>query len=253
MKILSFILVTGLCLSKLSAQPISSQHEASTPSNNTYTKSTSAGRNDNYSVKWAINPFDNKIFIQNLGQFDDSVVSTSKIFYGTASRNMDMYFTSSGVVYKYTEPLKSNIEQEGDKEGVNDPDKAGFQKPGVKYMKAEWVGSNPSVVIEADSIQTYYYAYALGKNNVRAGVYKKLTYKNLYPGIDVEYFFPAKGGIKYDVLVHPGADISVLKLKYTGANSLKLDKSGNVLVNTFVGDFIDHAPVSYYSDTKGKV
>jgi gliding motility-associated-like protein len=214
---------------------------------------TAQGSNDSYSIKWAVNPFDNKIFIQNLGQFDSSLTSVTNVLYGTSSRNVNMYFTSTGFVYKYSE-TKQEVYFAGHHPDADDPDKAGFVAPVIKYMKAEWVGANPSVAIVADSGLTYYYAYSMGNPivNVRAKIYKKITYKNLYPGIDVEYFFPEKGGVKYNVLVHPGADISVMKLKYSGANNLHMDKNGNILINTSVGNFIDHAPVSYYTGNNKK-
>ncbi len=234
-----------LCMSGVYAQHIPpTKHD----------KNADPGSNDAYGIRWAVNPFDNKIFIQNLGQFDSTLTSANDVMYGTSSRNVNAYFTKTGVIFKYSETKQKFFFAGHHDEDGDDPDKAGYTPPVFKYLKAEWVGANSGVTVVADSALSYYYAYSIGNPivNVRAEGYKKLTYKNLYPGIDVEYFFPAKGGVKYNVLVHPGADISVLKLKYTGANSLNIDKGGNVLVNTSVGDFIDHAPVSFYTASNGK-
>src|SRR5262249_42181428 len=74
----------------------------------------------------------------------------------------------------------------------------------------------------------------------------KIIYKNLYPGIDVEYIMPeGKKGLEYSLIVHPGADISVVKMQWSGDNFSK-DASGNIIIGTEMGNFVDHAPQTFY-------
>jgi hypothetical protein len=50
--------------------------------------------------------------------------------------------------------------------------------------------------------------------------YGKVTYKDIYPGIDLEFL--AKKGtdkpVEYNFIVHPGADASQIKMRYKGAD-----------------------------------
>lgn len=71
--------------------------------------------------------------------------------------------------------------------------------------------------------------------------YKKITYKNLYPAIDVEYVFHPESGIKYALVLHPGADISKVRMKFVTDSSLYIDNNGNLKIATIYGDITEHA------------
>ncbi|MGP8217582.1 MAG: gliding motility-associated C-terminal domain-containing protein [Bacteroidia bacterium] len=218
----SGILISGLLI----AGNISGQN----PSSKKTTTGTAKGSAKNgYSIKWQVNPVDNKIFIQNSGQFDGDANSNGKIFYQARLGNIQAYFTGNGVIYRYN----GNARDKSD----------------ARFLPVEWENANPGAFITAEQEQSYYYSYPKGvDNSVKASVYKKIVYHNLYPGIDVEYTFPAsKEGIKYALIVHPGADISAVKLKYTDANGAHMDGNGNIIVTTPIGEFTDHAPVSFYN------
>ncbi|HYG53606.1 MAG TPA: hypothetical protein VD905_22110 [Flavobacteriales bacterium] len=45
-----------------------------------------------------------------------------------------------------------------------------------------------------------------------AKAFAKITYPDIYPGIDLEFIIPDSGiGLKYNYLVHPGGDPSLIK------------------------------------------
>ncbi|MBL7892388.1 MAG: SprB repeat-containing protein, partial [Bacteroidia bacterium] len=122
-------------------------------------------------------------------------------------------------------------------------------------LQVEWLGANSSSFIEANAPQSFYYTYPSEKDNGRttfkAACFKKITYKNLYPNIDVEYILPEKGGVKYSLILHPGADLSKVKMRYNGAKELRADKEGNVIIGAAFGDFVDHSPISFYQNGSG--
>jgi len=51
------------------------------------------------------------------------------------------------------------------------------------------------------------------KKNVQG--FNNVLIKNLYPGIDIRYYSNS-GSLKYDLIVHPGADLTNIKLHYEG-------------------------------------
>ena len=80
---------------------------------------------------------------------------------------------------------------------------------------------------------------------VKAHAYKKLIYHNLYPGIDMEFYFPEdKKGFEYSFIIHPGADVSQLKMQYPLNEAIQLNEDKNIVVQSSFGNFIDHAPVA---------
>jgi len=197
------------------------------------------------SVNWTINdPFRQKVFIQNKGQFDDmNNLPGSGIQYAIDDPGSRIFFTPHGLTYRFNKPEnKSAPEAEERNSEVKSP---------PVFVQMEWVGENPGMVMEAESKVKDYYTYLDTRDNKStfvANAFQRLIYKNLYPGIDVVYTFHEKEGIKYAIILHPGADPSVIKMKYTEADNIFTDEHGNIHLATGLGDIIDHAPVSYYSD-----
>jgi len=74
-------------------------------------------------------------------------------------------------------------------------------------------------------------------------LFEEIIYKDVYPGIDIRYYNNA-GNIKYDFLVHPGADAGAIKLNYEGADKLEV-KNNELHIYTSLGRFKESYPYSY--------
>ena len=61
--------------------------------------------------------------------------------------------------------------------------------------------------------------------HTRVPQFAKVRYSNLYPGIDLIFYF-RDGQLEYDVIASPGADPSAISLQTEGANTSK--RSGPV-------------------------
>jgi len=214
--------------------------------------STAKGTTGEGAWAWKVQAFDHKVFIENLGQFDKLVNDNSKVvFAAQIGDNLFAYFTTTGIVYRNVEyPKYADAKKEFKADPDYDPDR-GPITPVISYLNMQWEGSNPNVSFDAQEEQSDYYTYPTGpSSSVKVKIFKKFTYRNLYPGIDAEYtFLPDKTGFKYALIVHPGADLSLVKLKYDGAaGGMSLDADGDVVIKSAngVGDLIDHAPITSY-------
>lgn len=74
-------------------------------------------------------------------------------------------------------------------------------------------------------------------------IFEAVTYKNMYPYIDVRYYTDA-GTLKYDIIVRPGGNVNDIALKYDGVDKLEL-KNKELLVNTSVGQVKELSPYTY--------
>ncbi|MFO0477359.1 MAG: SBBP repeat-containing protein, partial [Bacteroidota bacterium] len=83
--------------------------------------------------------------------------------------------------------------------------------------------------------------------------YDKITIKDVYPGIDWVLYNSDKKGMKYDFVVHPGADASQIKLIYEGDKSLKLNDDGSLSQKTALGTLTENAPYSYIQENNTEV
>ncbi|MBL7892995.1 MAG: hypothetical protein JNL63_10220 [Bacteroidia bacterium] len=200
--------------------------------------------------------FQDKVFIENKGQFAEKEKQlNSDILFGLNEGEMQVYFSSNGITYLYDKLIIPQIkESERENEEIEE---GGKEKEMLKKIKTvsysvnmEWLNANPDVKVISENIVPHYFTYGDQRSFFKASAYKNITYKNLYPGIDVEYIFHEKEGIKYSIIVHPGADVSKIKMKYTGAGKLKTSNNGDLHINIPLGDIIDHAPVTFYEDDK---
>jgi len=79
--------------------------------------------------------------------------------------------------------------------------------------------------------------------------YFRVTYNNLWNGIDLVMY--QKGTIlKYDFVVHPGANPNQIKLKYEGVESIKITEN-DIRLKTSINEVIERKPISYqFSEDK---
>ncbi|HVS97740.1 MAG TPA: hypothetical protein VHE54_14700, partial [Puia sp.] len=114
--------------------------------------------------------------------------------------------------------------------------------------------ADPGVEILPDKALPGYNNYLIGPDTTKWGrnckVFQGVTYRNIYPNIDVRYY-TNNGQLKYDIIVHPGGDLSRVRMQYTGADKLSTHK-GKLLIGTSVGTVTQLAPVSYLSNEAGR-
>src|SRR5258708_37139076 len=73
--------------------------------------------------------------------------------------------------------------------------------------------------------------------------------KNIYANVDVRYY-TSNGMMKYDIIVHPGGDISRISMKYVGADKLEI-KNKELVIGTSVGNLKELNPYTYQNNDKG--
>ncbi|HWY34679.1 MAG TPA: hypothetical protein VNX68_08530, partial [Nitrosopumilaceae archaeon] len=211
--------------------------------------------------KWTSHkPFEQKIFIENKGQYAlKNKATNTDILFGARQDGLQYFFAKDGIWIKYIEKIertKREIEkfkeQIGEKENT---DKDGEEKIDnvVKYKfverfhRMEFIGAGASTTIipEGEPLTQLYNFTIDNKTNVSAHAFKKITYKNLYQNIDMEIYFPEdKQGFKYNLILNPGADPNQIQIQYPLNTGISLSPEGNMIINSLIGDFTDHAPIA---------
>jgi hypothetical protein len=74
--------------------------------------------------------------------------------------------------------------------------------------------------------------------------YKKVRYKEVYPGIDLIYYGNQRK-LEYDFVVQPGVDPNLIHMSFEGAEKLSLDETGNLVLHVEGGEVIQDAPIIY--------
>lgn len=74
--------------------------------------------------------------------------------------------------------------------------------------------------------------------------YGRVAVREVYPGIDVEYYLQGDQ-VEHDFLVSPGADPSVIRLKFDGVDSIELSPTGDLLLTSGRHTLVQEAPFVY--------
>ncbi|MFN8398258.1 MAG: hypothetical protein U0176_26850 [Bacteroidia bacterium] len=197
------------------------------------------------SSRWQIDPFDDRYFIENLGQYPSPVLA------GVDVRGMEVYFDRSGMLFQHV--LESRSEAFVVAAEDDEPDNAAEDRTrrilDTMQLRGVWRGANPgSVTLKDVQTQRFHFAHD-GGQIANARGFKGLEYKDLYPGIDLRYEFHATEGLKYAITVHPGADAAAIVMDYRLGLGLTLDHADNLHVQAANGELIDHAPQAYLMES----
>ena len=110
-------------------------------------------------------------------------------------------------------------------------------------------GGNSEVALigkgEKDQKQKYYKAESFFEPEF----FEKLSYKELYPGVDLIFYLTEEGQLKYDFVVVPGVTPDIVKFSYLGDESLEvtLKEEGALAISHPLGEIREAKPVSYCS------
>lgn len=195
-----------------------------------------------------------KEFIKNIGQYGNEMKGyegMGKIEYGYEGLGMPVLFTPKGMIHlqRKVENISHREEERMEKLGV--PEEEIERKKNItdRVITVEWLHASPAVQIIAAEQKQAYHTYGMLPD--KAYGYSTITYKNMYPGIDVLYSFTnnAKTGFEYSLLLQPGADISRVKLRFGGdIRSIKKDSKGNLVIRSDIDGISTSVPVSYYAE-----
>ena len=184
-------------------------------------------------------------FIENNGQWDSRVKFMSDAGDGKFFLQDKGYTITQIHPDDVKELIKKNHDLKNDKDKPDLPvhdTKLRSHSYSVEFLNAQ----TPEIVPEKsiNTVNNYFIGNDPSKWAANCKIYQVVLYKNLYPGIDIRYYVDASGQMKYDLIVHPGADISNIAMKYKGTNALSL-KNKELVIKTTLGESKELAPYTF--------
>ena len=109
-------------------------------------------------------------------------------------------------------------------------------------------GSNEVTSIEKSEPTTNYYNYFIGNDKSKwvsqVRGYGEAILKDLYDGIDLK-LIEQQEQLKYEFHVSPNVDPSLIELEYAGQEGVYINKDGDLVVTTVLGEIIEQKPYAY--------
>ena len=126
----------------------------------------------------------------------------------------------------------------------------GFTGESIKetLVHLNFVGSKKATKIEKSNPTDFYYNYFIGSDQSKWASdvhgFESAVMKEFYSGIDFK--ITGQGDeVKYEFIVNAQIDPSVIKLNYAGQKSLKIDRKGNLVIDTELGKIFENKPYAY--------
>jgi len=115
-------------------------------------------------------------------------------------------------------------------------------------LRVKLLGANAAPQLtgsqELLGVSNYFVGNDPAKWRTRIPNYRKVTEREVYPGIDTVYYGTQRQ-LEYDFMVAPGADPCLIQFAMDGAEYLRTDAQGNLLVGVPGGEVRLHKPVAY--------
>jgi hypothetical protein len=122
-----------------------------------------------------------------------------------------------------------------------------------QVLKYTFVDCNPVEPI-GENACSHYHNYFIGNDHEKWASfvpnYKKVRYEEIWDNIDLVYYFNEEG-LKYDLIIHPGADPYDIRIQIDGANDLSINLHGELVIGTDYCDILDGGLYTYYQDGFG--
>jgi len=191
----------------------------------------------------------NLVFIENKGQWH------SDVLYLCRMGGLDAWITKYGVNYTFYKMEEVKEFTPYEKSAM--PNKFEHKDYNIighrVLMKLQ--NHNPNPTREGKQKQEGYYNYLIGNDPSKhasfVGLYKEAVVKDVYNGIDLRYYFD-KGSLRYDYVVHPGADPAQIVFTLEGSDKTYVNERGNLVFTTRFGE-VAMAELKTYQERDKKV
>lgn len=185
-------------------------------------------------------------FELNKGQIDQSVKFLSR------GLGYDLFLTANEAVLRVNKPRAPQPDKPKDPNGAKTEPDANVREGAVLRLKM--LGANATPQVEGQNELPGKVNYFVGNDPAKwrrnVPTYRKVYFKDVYPGIDLVYYGKQRE-LEYDYVVGAGANPKLIRFTVEGADELRLDKSGSLLLKLKFGEVSLNKPVIYQLDENG--
>ncbi len=190
--------------------------------------------------------FEQLPFVENKGQLTDFQGKQNReVLYYLHRNNFKMMLKRNSFAYNVYQTIRC---------GMSEADGKPMEQTEMYALNFQFVGCNPNPQIVADgkipTYLNYYLSSTQGQTDV--SIYKQITYKNIYPNIDVVFYGSESKlmgnkwatGLKYNFVVHAGGNVSDIRIRFDSQRNYTLtDNELTFHLPTF--DVVETIPASF--------
>jgi hypothetical protein len=185
-------------------------------------------------------------FEQNQGQTD------AQVKYMARGNGYTLFLTATDAVFSLRTPSaeskSSDVRRSTQLRTKGLPAQRNPQKDSTAAVRMQLVGANSQSRISASGQlpgkSNYFIGNDPSKWQTDVAHYSRVSYQDVYPGVNLA-FHGAQRQTEFDFVVAPGADPTPIGFHFTGAQGIKTDDSGNLVISSTAGNVLLHKPFAY--------
>ena len=167
--------------------------------------------------------------------------------------NTKIFLLTTGIAYQFERMHKPEGMDALERDARRDPSKreeldALREQVGLETYRMDMVleGADATARVSTEGRSSDYTQY-YNHDALDVHSYTRVTYHDVYPGIDWVIYTTDKG-MKYDFVVRPGADPAQIQLRFKDHEELRVEADGSLIHGNRMGRFTEDRPVSYQND-----
>jgi hypothetical protein len=176
--------------------------------------------------------------LANLGWgFEPNVGQTgANVKFLARANDATVFLTDDSVYVSWKQPARAN---QRDEAGKRD------------FLRLEFAGARRDAKQDGDILLGGKTNYLIGRDprkwHTDIPHYAAVRYAGLYPGVDARFYGGAQG-LEYDLTAVRGSDLQQILLRVSGADALRLDRQGNLVMRIGVRELTMRRPCMYQLD-----
>lgn len=186
-------------------------------------------------------------FTKNSGQED------ARAYFTADHKDHRLFFSSDRITVVELEPVEKQETPQHDLS--NRVESSENLRSGVA-LELAFIGAKQGLTPEGISKLPGKCHYFRGGDQTKwktgVSIYEGLRYPAVWEGVDLE-IFGVESSLKMNWVLDNPARVSSIQLHWAGADSLKVDEAGNLLIGHALGTLTDLVPYAYQETEKGKV
>ena len=123
-------------------------------------------------------------------------------------------------------------------------------------LRMKLVGADANAQVDGKQELQGKVNYMIGNDRTKwhTGIptFRKVHYDNVWPGVDLVWY-GMKSELEYDFVIKPGSDASQVRLFFAGADELRINEKGDLLMKVNGEEMVQSAPVVYQDQQRGRV
>jgi hypothetical protein len=187
-------------------------------------------------------------FIENKGQIVNQYnVSASEILFIHEAEDFRVLLTEKGFSY---EIIVNDLN--GDKKDLIANSIHENSKVNYNFHRIDFIFPHEKFEIEKSNPVPCQLNYITNGLTISTKSFKRVLYKNILPGLHIEFLIDEENKFKYNVISEEKNDFSDFLINIEGANSLSITQDKKLKIETNFGEILEDIPYSYIELENGR-